>query len=55
MKYNHVDFKNKQIQDYRRRVSYKNSNRENLILNVIERIQKGDDDLCSSRKRKKFY
>lgn len=55
MKYNNVDFKNKQIQDYRRRVSYKNSNRENLILKVIERIQKGDDYSCFSRKRKKFF
>ena len=55
MKYNNVDFKNKQIQDYRRSVSYKNSDRENLILKMMERIEKGDDDLCSSRKRKKVF
>lgn len=55
MKYNHIDFQNIQIQDYRRRVSYKNSDRENNVIKMIERLQKGDDDLCSSRKRKKFY
>lgn len=54
MKYNHIDFQNKQIQDYRRKVLYKNSDRENLVLEMIERIQKGDDSPCSLRKRKKF-
>lgn len=55
MKYNHIDFQNKQIKDYRRIVSYKNSDRENNVIKMIERIQKGDDYLCSSRKRKKFF
>lgn len=55
MKYNHINFQNNQIQDYRRRVSYKNSDRENFILEMIERIQKGDDYLCSLRKRKKKF
>lgn len=55
MKYNNIDFQNKQIQDYRSRVSYKNSNRENLILEMMERIQKGDDYPCFSRKRKKKF
>lgn len=56
MKYNHVDFKNKQIQDFRSRVSYKNSDRENNIIKMMERIEKGDEKECSLRKRKKkFY
>lgn len=55
MKYNHIDFQNKQIKDYRRRVSYKNSDRENNIIKMIKRIQKGDDYLCSLRKRKKKF
>lgn len=55
MKYNHIDFQNNQIQDYRRRVSYKNSDRENNVIKMIERIQKGDDYLCSLRKRKKKF
>lgn len=55
MKYNHINFQNKQIQDYRRRVSYKNSDRENNIIKMIERIQKGEDYLCSLRKRKKKF
>lgn len=53
MKYNHIDFQNKQIKDYRRRVSYKNSDRENNIIKMIERIQKGDDYPCSLKKRKR--
>ena len=48
----HIDFQNIQIQDYRRRVSYKNSDRENNVIKMIERLQKGDDDLCSSRKER---
>lgn len=55
MKYNNIDFQNKQIQDYRRRVSYKNSDRENNVIKTIERIQKGDVYPCSSRKRKKKF
>ena len=53
MKYNHIDFQNKQILDYRRKVSYKNSDRENNVIKMIERIQKGDDYPCSLRKRRK--
>lgn len=53
MKYNNVNFKRKKFQDFRSNVSYKNSDRENFILKLIEIIHKEEYKECSLRKRRK--
>ena len=52
MKYKNIDFRNKKIQDFRNNVSYKNSDRENFILKLIERIHREEENKFSSRKRR---